>query len=88
MPDRLQLAAPCILEQTLGLRFFEQHQSFFVDSTLADGDPQMSSSIRVNDFVAAGLTISSAHLDALDFLCNLVALEPCDSAASPEALKP
>ena len=68
MPDRLQLAVPCILEQTLGLRFFEQYQSFFVDSILADGDPQMSSSIRVNDFVAAKLTISSAHLGALVFL--------------------
>ena len=68
MPDRLQLAVPCILEETLGLRFFEQYQSFFVDSTLADGDPQMRVRLAKRFRGAQSSTNSFAHLDALVFL--------------------
>ena len=61
MPGRLQLAVPDILEQTLAPRLHEQHQYFFVDSTLADGDPQMrvrlaktiSWSSELNEFIRA-----------------------------------
>ena len=68
MPDRLQLAVPCILEQTLVLRFFEQYQYFFVDSTLANGDPQMRVRLAKTISWTRRSTISFAHLDALVFL--------------------